>query len=48
MVMAQALGLGVISLAPGAVVGIGIAVLAAYLPARRAAGLRIVEALQYE
>jgi len=83
MVVAQAVGLGVISLAPGAVVGIGIAyllnkgssvgsgqpvdfhvqpvlvvgsfvvalgiaVLAAYLPARRAAGLRIVEALQYE
>jgi putative ABC transport system permease protein len=83
MVVAQAVGLGVISLAPGAVVGIaiayllnkgsyavsgqpvdfhvqpvlvvgsfavalGIAVLAAYLPARRAAGLRVVEALQYE
>ena len=83
MVMAQAVGLCAISLAPGAVVGIGvayllnkgssagsgqpvdfhvqpvlvvgsfavalgIAVLAAYLPARRAAGLRVVEALQYE
>ena len=79
----QALAVGVISLAPGAVVGIAvayllnqgsnatsggnvdfrvdpalvvgsfvvalaIAVLAAYLPARRAARLRIVEALQYE
>jgi putative ABC transport system permease protein len=83
VVLAQALGLGVISLVPGVVGGVGLAYLihlctypimgqvipfrfdallvagcfllalaitaaAAYFPARRAARLRVVEALQYE